>query len=724
MSLRLPVAEIVNHEDYDTSTLNNDFALLKLAEPIDFDAYPHIRPACLPEDDSNDYFGYQAIVSGWGTTSSGGDVSNYLQYVDVNILSNDMCKNDYGYSPDQITDHMLCANVEGGGKDSCQGDSGGPLVTPNPYLYELVGVVSFGIGCAEAFYPGVYARMSKQLEWVRDHTQGSWNTCGRCPPGETCESPAPAPVPPPAPSPPTVAPPASNSSCNCGGANRATKIVNGEEALVNEFPWQVGLMSAGWGSMVWCGATLISDQWIMTAAHCTDGSSASDIDVIIGDHDYDTETETMSLRLPVAQIINHEDYDTDTINNDFALLKLAEPIDFAAYPHIRPACLPQNDDNDYTGYPAIVSGWGTTSSGGDVSNYLQYVDVNVLSNDVCRNDYGYGPDQITDNMLCANVEGGGKDSCQGDSGGPLVTPNPDVYELIGVVSFGIGCAEAFYPGVYARMSKQLDWVYSNTAGSWNTCSRCPAGETCETPAPAPAPGPAPAPAPAPSGNTCDAYPASHTMNIYPGPSDECTSKTIYRGLDQSGIDAIIDRHNELRQKVASGSESNGDQPAASNMLKVTWNDELASVAQRWADQCTFGHDDDRSKCDGTYVGQNAFSSWNSQEFSEAQVMAGLGDAVQAWYDEVVSPGFPNTDIDPFVFSYGAGHYTQVVWAESAEVGCGVVYYDDGGWFATLVVCNYAVGGNMQGGTMYTIGAGCSNCPAGTSCDNQYPALCS
>ena len=168
--------------------------------------------------------------------------------------------------------------------------------------------------------------------------------------------------------------------------------------------------------MVWCGATLISDQWIMTAAHCTDGSSASDIDVIIGDHDYDIETETMSLRLPVAEIVNHEDYDTSTLNNDFALLKLAEPIDFDAYPHIRPACLPEDDSNDYFGYQAIVSGWGTTSSGGDVSNYLQYVDVNILSNDMCKNDYGYSPDQITDHMLCANVEGGGKDSCQGDSG--------------------------------------------------------------------------------------------------------------------------------------------------------------------------------------------------------------------------------------------------------------------------------------------------------------------
>jgi len=239
------------------------------------------------------------------------------------------------------------------------------------------------------------------------------------------------------------------------------------------------------------------------------------------------------------------------------------------------------------------------------------------------------------------------------------------------------------------------------------------------------PAPAPGPTTTGEGATCDAgWPSGHTMDIFDGPSDECAAKTMMSGFDGLGISRIVDRHNELRQKVASGMETNGDQPGASDMLKMTWNEELAAVAQRWADQCTFGHDDDRNKCDGTYVGQNAYSSWNSQESTWEGLMDTMGNAVQAWYDEVIDPGFPNTDISPFVFSYGAGHYTQVVWAESAEVGCGMTYYDDDGWFATLIVCNYAVGGNMVGGNMYTVGAGCSDCPAGTSCDATYPALCS
>ena len=111
---------------------------------------------------------------------------------------------------------------------------------------------------------------------------------------------------------------------------------------------------------------------------------------------------------------------------------------------------------------------------------------------------------------------------------------------------------------------------------------------------------------------------------------------------------IIAKHNELRQRVASGSETNGDQPAASNMRKVSWSSELAAIAQRWADQCKFGHDGDRSKCDGTYVGQNAFSSWNSRESTLEEVMANSANAVQSWYDEVASPGFNSDDISPFV----------------------------------------------------------------------------
>ena len=97
--------------------------------------------------------------------------------------------------------------------------------------------------------------------------------------------------------------------------------------------------------------------------------------------------------------------------------------------------------------------------------------------------------------------------------------------------------------------------------------------------------------------------------MYQGPSDECAAKTEFRQLSPFGKAAILNKHNELRRRVAKGEETNGingAQPAASNMKKMVWNEELEAVAQRWADQCTFGHDKKRGKLDGTYVSVRHF----------------------------------------------------------------------------------------------------------------------
>merc|ERR1711872_319330 len=196
-----------------------------------------------------------------------------------------------------------------------------------------------------------------------------------------------------------------------------------------------------------------------------------------------------------------------------------------------------------------------------------------------------------------------------------------------------------------------------------------------------------------SGSSCRSYANDHTMNLFAGPSDTCAAMTQSRGFTDAGKNLIVKTHNELRQKVASGLESNGAQPGASNM------------------------------CDGTYVGQNVYISYSSRSSTEVQVMASVDKAVTNWYSEVEKPGFDSSNISPFQYVSGAGHYTQVVWADTSAVGCGLVNYKDGFWFSTLIACNYAVGGNMMGGTMYEAGTGCSNCPSGTSCDSTFNSLC-
>ena len=204
----------------------------------------------------------------------------------------------------------------------------------------------------------------------------------------------------------------SGENCTCGQANRGHRIVNGKETEVNEYPWIAGLVNAG----VWCGATLISNQWVLTTAHCTDTAAPADIKILLGEHDYYEKDETISLRMEVSEIFNHPKYNTETMDYDFSLLRLSEPVEFALYPHIRPICLPADPSEDYDGFLAIVAGWGATSHTGPTSNYLQSAEVNVLSNEDCNGDkYSYYG-AITDRMLCANVEGGGTDSCHGDIG--------------------------------------------------------------------------------------------------------------------------------------------------------------------------------------------------------------------------------------------------------------------------------------------------------------------
>jgi len=263
--------------------------------------------------------------------------------------------------------------------------------------------------------------------------------------------------------------------CNCGLAQRATRIVGGVNTEVNEYPWQAGLVSKG-GSYVWCGGSLVNSRWVLTAAHCTVGDSPSAIQVLLGEHDYSVDHEADHIRADVSSIENHPDYNSNTLDNDFSMLKLAVAVDYGSHPHIRPICLPAIDTLAYTGDTATVTGWGTTSAGGSLSSSLREVDVTVMSNTNCRNDYGYWSSEITSSMLCANVVGGGKDSCQGDSGGPLVTasggngvtPGQNYFQ-IGVVSWGIGCADANYPGVYARVTAQLSWIQENLAKAGSTC---------------------------------------------------------------------------------------------------------------------------------------------------------------------------------------------------------------------------------------------------------------
>jgi len=273
----------------------------------------------------------------------------------------------------------------------------------------------------------------------------------------SCLFPSPTPSPPaPAPSPPT------SGTCQCGQSRQlVSKIVNGDQTKANEFPWQVALVNKG-RSSPFCGGTLLSSKTVLTAAHCY--KNPNDIQVVLGEHNtnyQDSKDEVFS----VSSFRKHPQYSPTTTDYDFAIITLTKDVTFTDA--IEPVCLP-NSGTKVEGVTATVSGWGTLFSGGYQSTTLNKVDVKTMPNLQCTSSaYAYTRDQVTSNMICATAPG--KDSCQGDSGGPLVTKGSGgFYSIIGVVSWGYGCAQADAPGVYSRVTAQLPWIKGQIQGS-----RCP-----------------------------------------------------------------------------------------------------------------------------------------------------------------------------------------------------------------------------------------------------------
>ncbi|KZM26923.1 Trypsin [Ascochyta rabiei] len=228
----------------------------------------------------------------------------------------------------------------------------------------------------------------------------------------------------------------------------SSDIVGGTTAAAGEFPYIVSLRQSG--SHI-CGGSLVDSRTVVTAAHCTVGQTASSLSVRAGSLNRNSGGTLVS----VSSIKVHPNFDESTLNNDIAIWKLATPISTSST--IGYVTLPAANSDPASGSTTTVAGWGTTSSGGSSPTTLRKVDVPIVSRATCRQNYSAA--EITDNMICAGLTAGGKDSCQGDSGGPLVSASSST--LVGVVSWGNGCAQAGQPGVYARVSTLLSFVNSN-----------------------------------------------------------------------------------------------------------------------------------------------------------------------------------------------------------------------------------------------------------------------
>ncbi|CAH1731834.1 serine proteinase stubble-like [Aphis gossypii] len=238
------------------------------------------------------------------------------------------------------------------------------------------------------------------------------------------------------------------------------RIVGGEKVSFGKWPWQISLRQ--WRTSTYlhkCGAALFNENWAVTAAHCVENVPPSDLLLRLGEHDLSVEEEPYGYEERRIQIVaSHPQFDPRTFEYDLALLRFYEPVKFQ--PNIIPVCVPE-DDSNFVGSSAYVTGWGRLYEDGPLPSVLQEVTVPVINNSVCETMYraaGY-IEHIPDIFICAGWKKGGFDSCEGDSGGPMVIQRPDKrWLLAGIISWGIGCAEPNQPGVYTRISKFKDWI--------------------------------------------------------------------------------------------------------------------------------------------------------------------------------------------------------------------------------------------------------------------------
>jgi len=221
------------------------------------------------------------------------------------------------------------------------------------------------------------------------------------------------------------------------------KIVGGSPATRGEFPWMVEIRV---GAGHYCGGSIINNNWIVTAGHCSE-LAISGYTVVVGEHALD-ETEGSEQTRTVTQIVIHPDYDGFALKNDVAVWRVSAPFTYSLHVQAaniaRPEFIPEQN--------VVVAGWGALTEGGSSPTVLMKVTVPMVTVETCRE--AYGSSLIVDGMICAGT--GGRDSCQGDSGGPLLSGDT----LAGIVSWGEGCARPNYPGVYADVAYFSNWIRS------------------------------------------------------------------------------------------------------------------------------------------------------------------------------------------------------------------------------------------------------------------------
>ncbi|NXE24463.1 FA11 factor, partial [Ardeotis kori] len=239
---------------------------------------------------------------------------------------------------------------------------------------------------------------------------------------------------------------------------RTIRIVGGTDSSPGEWPWQVSLHVKLSRQRHLCGGSIISNQWILTAAHCVMSLENPNIWRVYAGILKQSEIKEDTPFFKVEEIIVHPQYKYAQTGYDIALMKLDKPMNFTDLQ--LPICLPSKEDANILYTDCWVVGWGYRKEKGRVTDILQKATVPLMSKEECQ--ARYRKRRIGDKVICAGYDEGGRDACKGDSGGPLACEHEEVWYLVGITSWGEGCARPRQPGVYTKVAEYSDWILEKT----------------------------------------------------------------------------------------------------------------------------------------------------------------------------------------------------------------------------------------------------------------------
>ncbi|XP_032013102.1 serine protease 53 isoform X3 [Hylobates moloch] len=404
---------------YNHYSQGSDLALLQLAHPTTH------TPLCLPQPAHRFPFGASCWATGWDQDTS--DAPGTLRNLRLRLISRPTCNCIYNqlhqrHLSNPARPGMLCGGPQPGVQGPCQGDSGGPVLCLEPDGHWVqAGIISFASSCAQEDAPVLLTNTAAHSSWLQARVQGAAFL---------------------AQSPETPEMSDEDSCVACGSLRTAGP----QAGAPSPWPWDARLMHQG---QLACGGALVSEEAVLTAAHCFIGRQApEEWSVGLG-----TRPEEWGLK----QLILHGAYTHPEGGYDVALLLLAQPVTLGA--SLRPLCLPYVDHHLPDGERGWVLGWARPGAG--ISS-LQTVPVTLLGPRACSRLHaapGGDGSPILPGMVCTSAVGE-LPSCEGLSGAPLVHEVRGTWFLAGLHSFGDACQGPARPAVFTALPAYEDWVSS------------------------------------------------------------------------------------------------------------------------------------------------------------------------------------------------------------------------------------------------------------------------